>query len=158
MAGGNLERDSPGVIIFPPILFGLGMIVSTALHFVSPQPIVARGLAFVLSGLILALSISLAIWAHRTMSAAGTTPNPAAPTTALVTTGPFAYSRNPIYIAETLIYVAVAFFVNDLWFAPVLVAVMVVLERGVIRREERYLAAKFAGAYEHYRAHVRRWL
>ena len=156
--GADADRDSPGVIMYPPFLFGLGMVVSTGLHFISPHPIAPRVLAFALSGGVLALSGLLAAWAHRTMRAAGTTANPDGPSTALVMSGPFSYSRNPIYIAEVLIYAAVALFVNDMWFGPVLVPVLVALELGVIRREERYLAAKFGGAYENYRRRVRRWL
>jgi protein-S-isoprenylcysteine O-methyltransferase Ste14 len=80
------------------------------------------------------------------------------PTTALVTEGPFRYSRNPIYVALTLLYVGVALLINALWILLLIVPAVLVLRYGVIAREEAYLARKFGDAYRQYMAQVRRWL
>jgi protein-S-isoprenylcysteine O-methyltransferase Ste14 len=80
------------------------------------------------------------------------------PTTALVTEGPFRYSRNPSYVALTLLYVGVALLINALWILLLVVPALVVLRYGVIAREEAYLTRKFGEAYRQYTTQVRRWL
>ena len=80
------------------------------------------------------------------------------PTTALVTAGPFGSSRNPIYVALTLLYLGVAFLVNALWILLLVVPVLLVIRYGVIAREEAYLTRKFGDVYHQYTAQVRRWL
>ena len=76
----------------------------------------------------------------------------------MVTDGPYRYSRNPLYLRVTLLYLGFAFLVNDVWLLAVLPLVLIVLYVGVIRREERYLEAKFGDEYRAYKATVRRWL
>jgi protein-S-isoprenylcysteine O-methyltransferase Ste14 len=102
--------------------------------------------------------LSLAFTAFRALSRAHTPVDPLKPTTALVTEGPFRYSRNPIYLALTLLYLGVALLINALWILLLVVPVLVVICYGVIAREEAYLARKFGDAYRQYTAQVRRWL
>jgi protein-S-isoprenylcysteine O-methyltransferase Ste14 len=104
------------------------------------------------------VSLPLALTALRVLSRAHTPVDPTKPTTALVTEGPFRYSRNPIYVALTLLYLGGAFLVNALWILLLVVPALVVLRYGVIAREEAYLARKFGTAYHQYTAQVRRWL
>jgi protein-S-isoprenylcysteine O-methyltransferase Ste14 len=79
------------------------------------------------------------------------------PTTALVTVGPFRYSRNPIYMALTLLDVGVALLINALWILLLVIPAVLVLRYGVIAREEAYLTRKFGDAYRQYTTQVRRW-
>jgi protein-S-isoprenylcysteine O-methyltransferase Ste14 len=104
------------------------------------------------------VSLPLALTTFRVLSRAHTPVDPRRPTTALVTEGPFRYSRNPIYVALTLLYLGVAFLVNALWILLLAMPALVVLHYGVIAREEAYLARKFGTAYHQYTAQVRRWL
>jgi protein-S-isoprenylcysteine O-methyltransferase Ste14 len=134
------------------------MVLSWLLHYwVVRLPLFPRGLAYAVSGAALVCACALALWAHQTLNRAGTTADPRGPTTTLVTDGPFRFSRNPIYIAELLLYLSVAFFVDSVSFLPVLIPVVLVLDVGVVRREERYLEAKFGDDYRRYAARVRRW-
>jgi protein-S-isoprenylcysteine O-methyltransferase Ste14 len=107
---------------------------------------------------ILVMSIILARSAETAMKRAGTNIRPDRPTLAIVTDGPFRFSRNPLYLAAAGLYLAVALLVNTLWPLLLLVPVLLVLHWGVIRREERYLEAKFGDSYREYRARVRRWV
>jgi protein-S-isoprenylcysteine O-methyltransferase Ste14 len=75
-----------------------------------------------------------------------------------VATGPFRFSRNPLYVALTLIYVGLALLTNALWVLVLIVPVLLLMHYGVVRREERYLEAKFGDAYRAYRSSVRRYL
>jgi len=104
------------------------------------------------------LSGLLARAAEAAMKRAGTNVRPDQPTLAIVTDGPFRYTRNPLYLASTGLYLAVTLLVNALWPVVLLPLILVVLHWGVIRREERYLETKFGEPYRAYRASVRRWL
>jgi protein-S-isoprenylcysteine O-methyltransferase Ste14 len=108
--------------------------------------------------LIVVMSILLGGWASITMPRAGTNINPAKPALAIVSSGPFRFTRNPIYLANTIVYLALAMIFNTLWPFVLFVPMFLVLDRGIIRREERYLEAKFGDAYLAYKARVRRWL
>src|SRR5215510_7754334 len=107
---------------------------------------------------LLVLGVGIAAWGRRTMQAAGTNVNPALPTTAIVTSGPFRFSRNPLYLALTLLYLGLTLALNTWWGIVVLVPVLIIMHRGVVLREERYLEHKFGETYRQYRSKVRRYL
>ncbi len=92
------------------------------------------------------------------MRRAGTNVRPDQPTLALVFDGPFRFTRNPLYLAATGLYLGIALLVDALWPLLLLVPVLAVLRWGVVAREERYLEAKFGEPYRAYKARVRRWL
>jgi protein-S-isoprenylcysteine O-methyltransferase Ste14 len=75
-----------------------------------------------------------------------------------VRTGPYRFSRNPIYLAFSLLQLGIALWVNSLWFVLTLLAAVAVMSRVVIPREERYLEARFPSEYSPYKASVRRWI
>ena len=77
---------------------------------------------------------------------------------AIIQSGPFRISRNPVYLADTLCYVGVAILLNTAWPLLFLPVVLLVMHRGVILREERYLEQKFGDEYNSYKMRVRRWL
>src|SRR5262249_20687635 len=72
--------------------------------------------------------------------------------------GPFRYTRNPMYVALMLLYVAGVLAIGNVWVAILLLPVFLALHYGVIIREERYLKAEFGGQYEEYQGRVRRWI
>jgi len=150
--------DSPNVVVLPPVMYALAFAVGLVLHWLAPRPIVSSNARYWVGGVIVAVGAALALWARALMKRAGTNVNPALPTTALVTTGPFRLSRNPLYVALTLVYVGLALLVNTVWVLVLIVPVLLVLHYGVVRREERYLEAKFGAAYDVYRSHVRRYV
>ena len=92
------------------------------------------------------------------MQRAGTNVNPSLPATTLVISGPFRFSRNPMYLARTLLYLGLGFMANALSVLLTLLPLLVVIRYGVIEREEGYLEAKFGDAYRQYRTTVRRWV
>ena len=83
---------------------------------------------------------------------------PTSPTTTVVETGVFRYSRNPIYLALTVALVALGFVFASGWFLVVAPAAVFAVTRLAIAREEAYLARKFGAPYLAYMARVRRWL
>lgn len=92
------------------------------------------------------------------MRRAGTNVDPREPTTAIVTGGPYRFTRNPLYVSMTLMYTGISALANALWPMLLLPGVLAVMNKGVIEREERYLERKFGDEYLRYKAGVRRWV
>ena len=92
------------------------------------------------------------------MNHAQTAVNPAMSTTAIVSDGVFSFSRNPIYLSLTMLYVGIGLLFNALWALLLLLPLIVVVQNGVIKREEKYLEQKFGDEYLRYKASVRRWV
>ncbi len=157
-ASTDSPSDHPNVLVLPPVIYGVGLAAGFLLQWVAPRAILSSGTRYWAGGVLLTLGVCLAVWGRRVMERAGTNVNPTLPTTALVATGPFRLSRNPLYVALTLIYVGLALVANALWVLVLVVPVLLVLHYGVVRREERYLEEKVGDAYRQYRSRVRRYL
>jgi protein-S-isoprenylcysteine O-methyltransferase Ste14 len=154
----NPSPDTAQVLVLPPLVYGAAFIIGLLLHLMFPVHILPTTLARGIGVVCVLVSLPLAITTFRVLSRAHTPVDPMKPTTALVTEGPFRYSRNPIYVALTLLYLGVVFLVNALWILLLVVPALVVIRYGVIAREEVYLARKFGEAYRQYTTQVRRWL
>jgi protein-S-isoprenylcysteine O-methyltransferase Ste14 len=152
------QPDHAGVIGPPPLLYGAALVIGAALEWLWPTTIglgrlpLWLGLVLVLAGFAIALAGALAL------RRGGTNIPPHRPTTRIVTDGPYRYSRNPLYLALTLIYAGVGLIADDLWILVMLLPLLLVVHWGVIRREERYLEGKFGETYRQYKESVRRWL
>ena len=143
----------------PPVMYIGALLLGVGIHVLLPISIfLATPAHEILAGFLLILSGAFARWAFLTMRRAGTTANPKKPSEALVTDGPFRISRNPIYVAMTGLYIGSAFLVNSAWPLILLVPLLMVMQWGVILREERYLSEKFGSEYTAYSSRVRRWL
>jgi len=150
--------DRPDVLVLPPLLYGVALAAGFLLQWLAPRPIVLSTARYWAGGVCLAFGVVLAFWGRAVMERAGTNVNPTLPTTALVVTGPFRLSRNPLYLALTLMYVGLALLANALWVLVLLMPLLFMVHFGVVRREERYLERKFGDAYRAYRSRVRRYL
>jgi protein-S-isoprenylcysteine O-methyltransferase Ste14 len=149
----------PGVLIFPPVLFGLTLLAGILLAWAVPLPFWHGPWLRRLVGAVLFLSgLALARWGERTMHRAGTEVRPDRPSTAIVDDGPFRFTRNPLYLGANLMFAGVGFLAGSAWFFLLLIPMDLVLHVGVVRREERYLEGKFGDAYRAYRGRVRRYL
>lgn len=155
---GEPSSDSPNVVVLPPLLYGAGLAFGFLLQWLVPRHILSTDARYLVGGALLVTGAVLAMWGRRVMEQAGTNVNPREPTTALVVAGPFRFSRNPLYVALTLMYLGLALLTNALWVLVLIVPISLVLHFGVVRREERYLEAKFGDAYRSYRSDVRRYL
>jgi len=107
---------------------------------------------------LIVIAFALLLWGAATMLRAKTHVDPYQPTTAIVTNGPFRFTRNPLYVAMTIIYIGVALWLGSTTAYLFLPLVHLALHFGVVRREERYLEAKFGDEYRAYCARVRRWI
>lgn len=153
-------RDAPGVIAPPPFIYLVFLVAGWWLdqtlatpHF--PIEDMARkggALALIIGGLV------LEFWASGLFQKAGTNVVPYKPATALVTEGPYRFSRNPMYVGFSITYLGLALGLQSPIAMALLAPCLLVMGWGVIAREERYLEAKFGQAYLDYKAKVRRWL
>ncbi len=148
--------DKPGVVTFPPRIFATGFAASLILQLFFPLRLVRRR-RVTLAAVLIGAAVTLIRSAFRTMRKAGTNIDPEQPSTALVTEGPFHYTRNPIYVSLTLLYAGLTLLFNSLWAALVLPIVLRILTKGVVEREEKYLEGKFGQPYQQYQAQVPRW-
>lgn len=156
---GNPDPRSLRLIASPPVLYIGTLLLGVAIHLFSPIAIFPATPAHaILGGVLLLISGAFAHWAFLTMRQLGTTANPKKPSEALATHGPFRISRNPIYVAMTGLYIGLAFLVNSSWPLILLVPLLMLMQWGVILREERYLSVKFGNEYTAYSSRVRRWL
>lgn len=143
-------------VLRPPLVFGAAMALGLLLHGAWPRELVSGaslpGAAAVL------IAVALFLSAVRTMRTAGTPVPGDRPTTTIVRSGPYRFSRNPIYLAFSLLHLGIAGWVNSLWLLLTLVPAAALMAFVVIPREERYLESRFPSEYPAYRAAVRRWL
>jgi protein-S-isoprenylcysteine O-methyltransferase Ste14 len=102
--------------------------------------------------------VMTAVWGMVTFARAHTAIIPHKPASSLVDTGPYRFTRNPMYTGMTLLYLGIAVHLNWGWAFLLLPAVLFLLHRFVISREERYLSEAFGSAYDEYRARVKRWV
>lgn len=75
-----------------------------------------------------------------------------------MTSGPYRFTRNPIYIGLSAVYLGIAALAGSLWIALMLVPALFILQFGVVLREEAYLERRFGDDYRAYRARVPRWI
>lgn len=95
--------------------------------------------------------------AFRQMIRNKTTIHPAGTTTTIVRNGLYAYTRNPMYIALSLLYIGVCVMTNAYWGLLLLGPLLIAVQKGIIEREEHYLTQKFGDEYLRYKGQVRRW-
>ena len=154
--------DLAGVVAPPPLIYLGFLAAGLGLGYLWPLAIAGDGVPVAartgVGAALAALGIVIGIAGFRQFRRAGTDVRPDRPTTALVTTGIYRYSRNPLYLSQTLVYGGIALAADSLWAMAFLVPTLVVVRYGVIAREEAYLERKFGDDYRRFKAAVRRWL
>lgn len=150
--------DSPGVRLPPPALYAVAVLAGYLLHRGWPLPVgnsvIVQTLAWLLMGVWLALTVSSIGNFRRSR----TSIVPIRPATALVISGPYRFTRNPMYVGLATLTVALGLFMNSWWPMLLLVPVLLIVRQSVITPEERYLERRFGVEYVAYKERVRRWL
>ncbi len=149
--------DHPDLPVKPPIIYVVALAVGVAIHWAWPMQARPEGWA-VLGIAVSVLAIALIEWASFTFRRSGTNVVPWKPATTVVARGPYALSRNPIYVGFALFQVGLGLWTNRLAVVLMVVPAIIVTNAVVIRREERYLERKFGAAYLEYKRRVRRWV
>jgi protein-S-isoprenylcysteine O-methyltransferase Ste14 len=150
--------DAPGVVAPPPFIYLGALVLGFALEALLPSASLPAWLTWSLGGVLLLAGIALMSSFLTAFRRAHTNVDVRRPTTTIVTTGPYRFTRNPAYVGLTLIYSGIAILAGALWPFATLAVALVVMDVGVIRREERYLERKFGDEYLRFKAQRRRWL
>ena len=156
----NRKKDNPGVIAPPPSIYLAALLAGLLLNYFFPLSIffVPRLAGLIIGVALTAVAGFVIVASFQAFSLAKTNVEPWKPTTAIVTTGVYAFSRNPIYLAMTTLYLGAALLLNSLWILLLLAPVLLLINFGVIVREENYLTVKFGDEYAAYKKRVRRWI
>jgi protein-S-isoprenylcysteine O-methyltransferase Ste14 len=156
------NRKPPNTIPWPPVIYLVAAASAVILHQAMPLPwlpdgalrIIAAGagLCLICAAIALDITAMLAFRRHRT------TILPHRSATALITEGPFARSRNPIYLGNTMLVFGAGLLLGIAWLLPAAFIAAAVVQKLAIAREERHLAGSFGRAWTEYAARTPRWL
>jgi protein-S-isoprenylcysteine O-methyltransferase Ste14 len=152
----------PNALPWPPMIFAAAAVLALLLDRVVPLPgwLVLRGVPGVawLGWGLVGAALALDVWAMATMWRARANILPHRAASALVTHGPFGFSRNPIYLGNTVLLVGLGVGLGNAWFVPAALGAAVVVTQMAILREESHLNARFGAAWREYRMRVNRWV
>ena len=157
-ADSHQSLHGPGVRLHPPIIYAISILIGIGLHSAYPLVIPLEIHGRLYAGTLFFLALVIAGLSLREFRQAGTDVRPDKPDSALITTGPYRYTRNPLYIVLTLAQITVSVWYNNAWVLLMVIPSIVVITQYAIKREERYLEKLFGQDYIEYRQHVRRWL
>ena len=145
------------VLARAPIVYLASILAGFGLNTVWPVEVFPRAIKS-LGGLLTVLAVALFVLSVREFRRARTPIRTRKPVTAVIRTGPYRFSRNPIYLSFTLLQLGLGTWANSAWVVGMLIPTLVLMSYGVIAREERYMAQKFGEEYLRYTAAVRRWI
>jgi protein-S-isoprenylcysteine O-methyltransferase Ste14 len=145
-------------LVRPPFVYLISLVSGAVIHLAMPLPFLPGTLAAPLGVPLVAVAIALFSYSVAKFRAAGTPVPARQPTTVIVRTGPYRFSRNPIYLAFSVFQLGIAIWVNSVWLLATLAGAVALIHYVVIRKEEQYLERKFGAQYLAYKASVRRWL
>lgn len=154
-------RDTAGVIAPPPLLAAGAVLLGLALDWLLPAYVLTVVLSLaeriIIGVLLLAASGALAVPAILAFREARTPVEPWKASRTLITGGVFRFVRNPMYVGLILLLAGVSFLLASDWMLVMTIGLVPVLHFGVVKREERYLEAKFGATYRRYRDAVPRY-
>lgn len=150
--------DAPGIPIPPPLYYVAGFLIGVVLELAIGVDGFPTAVAIVGGALGVTIWLALDGAAMIRFRAAGTSMVPDAPTTALVCSGPYRLTRNPMYVGMAALYAGLALATGVVLALALLPVVLVAVDRLVIAREERFLIRHFGDEYRAYQSRVRRWI
>ena len=165
MTNSEGHSDDRAQVRIPPVLFFLPLFIALAIHYLVwplefsvPEALGGWITRVVVGGLIGLIGIGLQGLAIAEFRKTGQAPSVEQPTTSIIRTGPYRFSRNPIYLGAVLIYLGVAIATGSIWVLVALGPTIVMTHFLAIVPEEQYLERKFGDEYDRYKQSVRRWL
>ncbi|WP_181702117.1 methyltransferase family protein [Chthonobacter albigriseus] len=145
----------PNTVPWPPLLLLMALVGAFLMEQMAPT---ALGLPHTLGWILVLVGLSLDAWAVLTMIRAETNVLPHRPAEHFVTTGPFAFTRNPIYLGNTILVIGLGIGLGSMWTVVAAFVMAVAVQRLAIEREEVHLREQFGRAWDAYKAQTPRWL
>ena len=152
---GREHGPNPG-LLRPPLIFLAAILLGIGLNRARSLPFMPSS-RWWLGPIVTFCAVLLYLLSFREFRAAGTSVRGNKRTTTLVRTGPYRFSRNPIYLSFVVFVLGLSIWLNNLWLLVTLVAAVGIIALVVIPREERFLARNFPDQYSRYKSSVRRW-
>ena len=150
--------DSPDVHVIPPLVYLVALCIGLLISIWIPTKVVPSSAAWIAGGVLFfcgAVLAASAVWRFRVV---GTTVRPDRAASKFIVDGPYRITRNPMYLGLAALYLGVTIVDQSLWALIFLPVVIVLMQRMVIEREERFLTRRFGADYVAYQQRVRRWL
>jgi len=152
------DDRGPSFRMWPPVAVGGPLVLGLYLSWSWGDPLVASPLVIRLGWLLIVAFLFWNGWALMTIARNRTALLPGGATTTVIDRGPFARSRNPLYLGLLAAAAGVALLAASLWGLIALPLEWALLRWGAVVPEERYLTAKFGADYTEYADRVPRWL
>ena len=152
------DTHGPGIHLHPPIIYAISILSGIGLNNLWPRTMPYGIYGHTWGGILIALAVIIAAWSLLHFHKADTDVRPDKPDSNLITSGPFRFTRNPLYIVLTLTQITTAVWLNNLWIVLLVIPSVVVITFYAIAREEHYLETLFGQDYLDYKKRVRRWL
>jgi protein-S-isoprenylcysteine O-methyltransferase Ste14 len=152
------ERKKVGMLLPPPVLLLATIVLGAVFHFLLLGPFTFTPMRSVLGGALVVLSVLTIGACIRRFKTAGTPFRPVSPATAIVSSGLYRVSRNPMYVGMAGILLGLSLLLGSYVLALALLPFVVIVHFGVVLPEERYLEALHGEPYRQYKQSARRWL
>lgn len=152
------KPDTSGVKTPPPLIYLAGLAIGFLLEWLWPTVPLSDFLGALIGYALIALSLVLFAACLWEFYRARTPVDHGHATRTIIESGPFRFSRNPIYVSMTLLVIGIALVAGSLWVLLMAAPSAYVVHRFVILKEEAYLEARFGQQYLDYKARVRRWV
>lgn len=156
-----MSDAAPNRLPWPPIIYLAAIAISILLGVFVTLPWISRPMADILFAagcLSIVIVVAIDYSAFKALKNAKTTIMPTRASDHLVTTGPFSFTRNPIYLANTLLMIGIGLIAQNAWFVLLALIAAFLTQKLAIEREERHLADRFGKRYRDYAKRVRRWI
>lgn len=154
-------ENRPNTLPWPPIVYLAAVAAAIVLHWLLPLPWIPRPLSellFAVGWLVVGAALAIEFSAMRTMARAKTTIMPNRGSDHLVTNGPFSFTRNPIYLGNTMLMIGIGLIAGIVWFILLAPVAAFATQKLAIEREERHLETRFGKKFRDYAKKVRRWV
>ena len=150
--------DNAGVRFPPPLLYALAVLGGYLLDRRWPLPVGDRVIVHVLAWALIIMWAALTVSSIGKFRRSGTSIVPIRPATTLVLSGPYRFTRNPMYVGLAALTISLGLFMDSWWPMVLLLPALLIVRVFVIAPEERYLERRFGADYVGYTRRVRRWL
>ena len=154
----RVSTDNAGVKFPPPFVFLISILIGVGLNWLRPMSIVPETVAMPFGVALIVAAGTLAFLGFRELGRHKTAVRPDEPSSAIVKTGPYRFTRNPLYVSLATLHLGIGLWTNSLWVVSMLIPAWIVMTTQIIAREEAYLERAFGDEYLSYKASVRRWI
>ncbi|MBN7756621.1 MULTISPECIES: isoprenylcysteine carboxylmethyltransferase family protein [Alphaproteobacteria] len=156
----NDHEQRPARFPWPPVIYLSAIVIAAVLGIFYPLPWIGPPLSdllFAIGWLLIAGFVFIDLQAMRTLHRAGTAILPTRGADTLVTSGPFSFSRNPIYLGNSMLTAGIGLVAGNAWFFASLIVACFLTQKLAIEPEEKHLGLRFGKKYRDYQKRVRRW-